>query len=88
MSSVDNSSKCYELFLLLFCCTFDGVGRLRMPLGGSSGGRRSAGESFNRTGMDAGSGTHTDIHTHNTVSVYVVLFAMTVHKKTDLSLCS
>lgn len=54
--------KPYRLSLkprLFFYRTFEGVCRLRRPLGGSSGGMRSDGLSFPWMGEGTGSGSHT-----------------------------
>lgn len=55
------------------CSTFEGGCRLRMPLGGSSGGMSSAGVPW--WGRDVGSGSH--IHTHNIyVSKWVMFYTL------------
>lgn len=72
----DIPAGCVEALwdFFIICPTFDGVCRLRMPLGGSSGGTRSAGFSFNWTGKDMGSGSHTHMNTREETVWYHLHF--------------
>lgn len=52
--------RCTVCLIISFSSsTLEGVGRLRRPLGGSSGGTKSGGVSLLRAGEGTGSGTHT-----------------------------